>query len=585
MQTTEGSSPSGGSSDRRRFPFILIILVAAAVAYFAAVVFFSQHFFPNTTIGGVDYSYKTPAEAEAARNDADKSYTITVNGRDEARAVLTSDNVGFVCSYSQSMLDISGMQNPFAWPLAFFEGSNYMPVRVVSCNEAKIEETVASLDFLKKENMEEPQNAYLGGYDENAGAYVIEPETEGTELDMQLVIAAVRNCVLNELPSVDLDDFGCYAEPLIRSDDPGLNSELARMNKFSKADITYQFGDEEVEVDFDQIHNWVDITDDSVSVNRAEVAEFVEQLAQDHDTYGLEEEFLTVDGRTITLPKGRYGWKIDTEAEADLLIEDIELGRVVSREPLVSSRGVQWGANDIGDTYIEINMTKQKVYYIENNNVEYECDCVTGNVSNGNKTPEGIFGVTYKTKNAILRGADYASHVNYWMPFNRNIGLHDATWRGKFGGEIYKTRGSHGCVNLSKASAAYLYEKVEEGFPIICYYLEDEPKEDDDKEKLASNKEDKKPADTTVKNSSSDTSATQNGSGDTSTVSGISGDASAQITDPVLPVDGTVTGTGQDAAAPVAGTIDPVTGVLITDDAEVGEAGVSVSADQAVQGM
>ena len=416
--------------------------------------------------------------------------------------------------------------------------------------------------------MEEPQNAYLGGYDENAGAYVIEPEIEGTELDMQLVIAAVRNCVLNELPSVDLDDFGCYAEPLIRSDDPGLNSELARMNKFSKADITYQFGDEEVEVDFDQIHNWVDITDDSVSVNRAEVAEFVEQLARDHDTYGLEEEFLTVDGRTITLPKGRYGWKIDTEAEADLLIEDIELGRVVSREPLVSSRGVQWGANDIGDTYIEINMTKQKVYYIENNNVEYECDCVTGNVSNGNKTPEGIFGVTYKTKNAILRGADYASHVNYWMPFNRNIGLHDATWRGKFGGEIYKTRGSHGCVNLSKASAAYLYEKVEEGFPIICYYLED-----------------KKPADTAAKNSSSDTSTVQNGSGDTSTVSGISGDASAQITDPVLPVDGTVTGTGQDAAAPVAGTIDPVTGVLITDDAEVGEAGVSVSADQAVQGM
>ena len=213
-------------------------------------------------------------------------------------------------------------------------------------------------------------------------------------------------------------------------------------------------------------------------------------------------------------------------------------------------------------------MTKQKVYYIENNNVEYECDCVTGNVSNGNKTPEGIFGVTYKTKNAILRGADYASHVNYWMPFNRNIGLHDATWRGKFGGEIYKTRGSHGCVNLSKASAAYLYEKVEEGFPIICYYLED-----------------KKPADTAAKNSSPDTSTLQNGSGDTSTVSGISGDASAQITDPVLPVDGTVTGTGQDAAAPVAGTIDPVTGVLITDDAEVGEAGVSVSADQAVQGM
>ncbi|MCR5210762.1 MAG: L,D-transpeptidase/peptidoglycan binding protein [Lachnospiraceae bacterium] len=574
---------------------MLIILAVIAVAYFAAVFFFSQHFFPNTKIGGVDYSYKSPEEAEQARNTADRSYTITLNGRNDARAVLSSDSVGFACSYSQSMLDINKLQNPFAWPLAFFQSSDYTPVRVVSCNEASIESTLASLDFLKQENMEEPQNAYLGGYDEDFGAYVIEPEKEGTELDLKLVIAAVKNCVMNEMPSVDLDAFGCYAEPLIKSDDPELNSELARMNKFSDADITYEFGDELVEVNFDQIHNWVDVTEDTVSVDRAGVAEFVEQLAEEHDTYGLEEEFLTVDGRTVTLPKGKYGWKIDTEAETDLLIEDIEMGRVVSREPVVSNSAVQWGANDIGDTYIEINMTKQRVYYIEHNNIEYECDCVTGNVSNGNRTPEGIFGVTYKTKNAILRGDGYESHVNYWMPFNRNIGLHDATWRGKFGGEIYKTRGSHGCVNLPKASAAYLYDKVEQGFPVICYYLEDEPEEEkeednkaSEKEKLALNTGSQKQNGSEEQGAAQDAVPTPAPSLTGDATVAVTGDTTGNVTgDATGTMTGDATGavTGQDTTLPVTGTIDPVTGVLITDDAEAGETGVSVSVDQAGAGM
>lgn len=88
----------------------------------------------------------------------------------------------------------------------------------------------------------------------------------------------------------------------------------------------------------------------------------------------------------------------------------------------------------------------------------------------GRMTPPGVFGLTYKTKNAVLKGEDYETPVNYWMPFNGNIGMHDATWRRKFGGEVFIKNGSHGCINLPLESAKEIYSYISTGFPVVCYY-------------------------------------------------------------------------------------------------------------------
>ena len=69
----------------------------------------------------------------------------------------------------------------------------------------------------------------------------------------------------------------------------------------------------------------------------------------------------------------------------------------------------------------------------------------------------------YKQTGATLRGEDYETFVNYWMPFDGGIGMHDATWRSKFGGDIYKTKGSHGCINLPLSVAKKIYEYVQPG--------------------------------------------------------------------------------------------------------------------------
>ena len=59
--------------------------------------------------------------------------------------------------------------------------------------------------------------------------------------------------------------------------------------------------------------------------------------------------------------------------------------------------------------------------------------------------------------------------MKYWMPFNGNIGLHDASWRDAFGGHIYYMKGSHGCINLPTQKAAEIYDQVEKGEAVVVY--------------------------------------------------------------------------------------------------------------------
>ena len=85
-------------------------------------------------------------------------------------------------------------------------------------------------------------------------------------------------------------------------------------------------------------------------------------------------------------------------------------------------------------------------------------------------TPEGVYFVYNKQEDRVLRGQGYASPVEYWMPVKGAVGIHDADWRSEFGGEIYKTNGSHGCINVPKEIMPDLYEKTEIGTPVIIFY-------------------------------------------------------------------------------------------------------------------
>ena len=150
----------------------------------------------------------------------------------------------------------------------------------------------------------------------------------------------------------------------------------------------------------------------------------------------------------------------------------IRSGESGTREPVYSQTAASHGTNDYGDTYVEINLTAQHLFFYKDGKLLVESDFVSGNEARGWSTPSGAYPLTYKERNATLNGEGYSTPVSYWMPFNGGIGLHDAGWRSSFGGTIYKTNGSHGCINLPPSVAKIIYENISQGDPILCYELE-----------------------------------------------------------------------------------------------------------------
>jgi lipoprotein-anchoring transpeptidase ErfK/SrfK len=202
------------------------------------------------------------------------------------------------------------------------------------------------------------------------------------------------------------------------------------------------------------------------------VTAYVKDLAAEYDTAYKEKKLQTSYGGTVEISKGFYGWQIDQKKEAEELYEILLSGESQVREPVYKQTAASHGENDYGDTYVEINLTAQHLHFYKDGQLVVESDFVSGNAARGYDTPSGAYPLTYKQRNAVLKGATYRTPVSYWMPFNRNIGMHDANWRGSFGGSIYKTNGSHGCINLPVGVAKTIFENIETGMPVLCYRLD-----------------------------------------------------------------------------------------------------------------
>lgn len=122
------------------------------------------------------------------------------------------------------------------------------------------------------------------------------------------------------------------------------------------------------------------------------------------------------------------------------------------------------------DTYVDVDKTNQVVTYFENGNMVIQGPCVTGNEKTKHGTPTGTFSITQHMTNKYLIGPTWKSYVSYWMRFSSDgCGLHDATWRSEFGGDIYKTNGSHGCVNLQKDFAKQIFDYTKIGTTVYVH--------------------------------------------------------------------------------------------------------------------
>lgn len=474
---------AGGSGIKKKRPVIryllLCVLAVLLIAYGCVAVYYRSHFFPATTINGYDCSNQTVESAALLLENQAQEYVLTVTGRmnesgdkgelGEIRAGEIDLRLEDAASTAERLLK---EQNCLLWILAYFQQEHsYSVVNGVVFDEELLEEQLKQWDSFQRKNMIQPQDAYISEYSEKEECYLLVPETKGTALDMADVSEKVKNAVYAHAKQLDLEEQGCYQSAAVTTEDKKLKENLAKANLWLTTAVTYDWNGTEVAVDKDLIREWIVFEKSKPSLDEEAVARFVSDTAKELDTYGKKRKFTTTLGVELTLPSGAYGWKTDREGETEELLQLILQGSILKKEPLYLMRAAQKGSNDIGPSYVEADLSNQHLYLYQNGELVLETDFVSGSMNrSGRMTPPGVFGLTYKTTNAVLRGEDYETPVNYWMPFNGNVGMHDATWRASFGGEIFLTNGSHGCINLPLNMAKEIYQYVSTGFPVICYY-------------------------------------------------------------------------------------------------------------------
>ena len=457
---------------------VILITLLILVGIFALIsLFFSGHYTYGTKIAGEDCSFLPKNSVYNRYLSEPMNVPVRFQGREGAEQLIYTDDFGAETEY-----DLSGLQKGtfditkgIGWIKKCVEGQNIeVKADLTFDKDAFIEifeQSVLCLPKFRKE----PENAYLAGYDEKSGEFLIKegypgnvliPEKVADELVGQLkgVSADVGEIIF------ELEEHDCYTKSIMSVDNAKLLSAKAKADKMLSTKISYDWNGSREIVDGSVIKDWLVVEDNEVYLDEEKVHNYVERTAGKNDTFGKVMTFRTSTGKNKAIERGDYGWKTDVEKETIALIEDVRNGEVKNKEPEFIYKGYVKGQNDVGKSYVEVDLTNQHVYLYINGKLDIETDCVSGNVSAGHNTPGGIYGITYKTVNATLRGPGYESFVYYWMPYNGGIGLHDATWRGKFGGTIYKYSGSHGCVNLPLSAAKEIYSKVEKNFPVVTYW-------------------------------------------------------------------------------------------------------------------
>lgn len=460
---------------------IVTILVMSCCVYAGISYYYSYHFFLGTTINGIDSSNKTAYEVEQEIAGKKDNYVIQVSARMQEPQTITGKDIDYQYVSSGEILQLLKTQKPWEWIRGFFETKNYMVQEETVFSREKLEKQVSSLNCAQKENQIAPENAYVSFANSE---FTIVPETEGSELNAREAYQMISGAIDNEAADVDLgSNPKAYKKADVTRDSSELQNMVNMYNSLAKANITYTFGDEMVTLDGNTIKNWLQfdekgqlLPDDGAF--RQHVVDYVTQLAADHDTVGTERQFETTSGRTVYVYGSAYGWKIDQDKEVAQLMQEIQSGTQTTREPVYFMRANAHGINDLGDTYIEVDLTEQYMWYYQNGNIIFQSEIVSGLPGDPDrKTPPGIFTLNSKSSPSVLRGEmtangtySYEQPVTYWMPFNGGIGFHDADWQPYFGGDRYLTGGSHGCINLPPENAGQLYSLIQYDVPIICFY-------------------------------------------------------------------------------------------------------------------
>lgn len=464
--------------------FILIGILAAL--YIGLSVYYQGSFSYGTWVNAVYCTGKSVSQCNTELLTADGYDRLTLLLPDGSTQEIKLCEIGYQADFTNQLQEIKKAQDSWKWYQnlsAAARRRQIIPDALI--DEKMLDETLSQLELVKAMKPDADYRVYI---QKTEKGYVLVNEREQV-LDYQKLKEQVIKAVLDRKESVDLLKEGCYISLPMNAKAQAALELWHRLERFCDCDIIYQFGDSQERIDASVVCDWlmpaenVRQTETVDSIEAFQVDEagelladiekleaYVDELADKYDTVGRTRHFQTTRGDVVEITGGTYGNLLDREAEKAYLYQAFTEKRHEIRSPIYLNEAQEKGLDDIGDTYIEVDMKTQQLYYYRGGDLVLESQIVTGDMRRKRQTPAMVCYIYNKQKNRVLRGPGYASPVKYWMPVKGGIGIHDARWRKSFGGDIYLTNGSHGCINMPLEKAELLFHEAEIGTPVVMFY-------------------------------------------------------------------------------------------------------------------
>ncbi len=420
---------------------------------------------------------------------------ITITDPEGNYEEIYLDEEMYSVNYTLQLQTLLQQQDSFKWLFELdFNKNNEISPQLSYDNEAILAEIEQLLIIQEAENAQ-GATAEIVWTDEG---FILEQET-GVVPNKNKITSQILSDLEKGVWDIEISR-DCYEEQVST---PEMEETLAlweKVEQLQNCGIIYDMGDEQVPIDASVVANWI-LTDNSgkiktniygeVALRDGCFAEFINNLAAEYDTSDVSMNFLTTRGDVVTIDKNSFGKCIDKEVEAAYLKEAFIAGLRVTHTPTYTNTSLNDDEDGVGDTYVEIDLSEEMLYYYDDGDIIIESPFTMGDLSEEVEIPECICYVYDKEKDRLVRGNDYSVHVDYWIPVIGSIGIHDAIWSEEWEEEfydeydeeydeeyeeewseedIYDYAEFYGYINIPHETMEELYDLVKTDTPVVMFY-------------------------------------------------------------------------------------------------------------------
>ena len=453
--------------------YTLVMLAAWLIVYIAGGVYFANRFKPDTYINGIRVDGMTMDEATEKVFQLLPNSSIDILLKDGRSESITLNQIGLSSDADRKMASVLGSGFRWNWPECFFIKRECTVKQDLLFDESSLKDVVDSLECVSGTGITQPRDAEIRKAED--GTFEIEAEIEGNAIDAGRLCAAVSHAIQSNCPYVDVKAEGCYMQPSVLKSDESLKKKLEKAKQIEQETITIDLKGVEETIGWETFGDWVTYKKGKFRANRDKAAAYVDGLAEKYDTYGKKRKFLSSGGETIQVGGGdwdNYGFELNRDGTTKALRKAITGGADSEIDAVWEREGSMHTTDhaDFGNTYIEISIPSQHMWFYKDGKLMTETDVVTGTPTEKRKTPTGAFCVQCKLIDHTMTGSYGSAFCKRFMLITGNgVGIHDASWRGQYGGDIYTYDGSHGCINTPFEKVSVIFDNVEDGTPVVVY--------------------------------------------------------------------------------------------------------------------